>query len=91
MAKKNFLSLKRHNFDIGAAIQAQSKSPVGYGSKFWKPSVLAPLLRNHPLWVTMKVILKNGSRWPIDPITEDEGIGDVEEALKFGNHKGATS
>jgi hypothetical protein len=39
----------------------------------------------------MKVILKNGSRWPIDPITEDERIGDVEEALKFGNHKGATS
>jgi hypothetical protein len=28
-AKKNFLTLKYHNFNLGIAIQAQSKSPVG--------------------------------------------------------------
>jgi hypothetical protein len=27
----------------------------------------------------------------IEPITEEERIGDIEEALKFGNSKGATS
>jgi hypothetical protein len=58
---------------------------VGYGSKFWKPSVLALLLGNHPLWASMKAILDNGLQWPIDPITKEERIGDVEEALKFGN------
>ena len=39
----------------------------------------------------MKSILKNGSQWPTAPILEDEQPGNVEEALKFGNHKGATS
>jgi hypothetical protein len=89
--KKNFLTLKRHNLDLGAAVQAQSKSPVGYGSEFWKPSVLAPLLGNHPLWALMKAIPNNGPQWLIDPITKEERIGNVKEALKFGNHKGATS
>ncbi len=75
--KKNFLTLKCHNLDLGAAIQAQSKSLVGYGSKFWKPSVLAPLLGNHPLWASMKAILDSGLQWLIDSITKEERIGDV--------------
>ncbi len=85
-AEKNFLTLKCHNLDLGAAIQAQSKSPVGYGSEFWKPSVLAPLLGNHPLWASMKGILDNGLQWPINPITKEESIDrncDVLPLLKF--------
>jgi hypothetical protein len=38
----------------------------------------------------MKTILDNGLQWPIDPITKEERIGNVEEALKFANHKGVT-
>jgi hypothetical protein len=83
--------MKRHNLDLGAAIQVQSKSPVGYSFEFWKPSVLASLLSNHPLCASIKAILDNGSQWQMDPITKEERIGNVDEALKFGNHKGATS
>ncbi len=89
--EKNFMVLKRHNFELGKAIKVQSKSPVGYGSEFQKPWILSPLLGNHPLWLQMKSILKNGSQWPTKPILEEERIGDVKEALKFGNHKGAKS
>jgi hypothetical protein len=39
----------------------------------------------------MKSILENGSQWSTAPILEEEQLGNVEEALKFGNHKGATS
>jgi hypothetical protein len=39
----------------------------------------------------MKSILKNGSQWPTAPILEEERLGNIEEALTFGNHKGATS
>ncbi len=39
----------------------------------------------------MKSILKNGSQWLTKPILEEEQIGDVKEALEFGNHKGAKS
>ena len=81
VAEKNFLVLKRHDFDLGKAITAQLNSPVGY----------SPLLGNHPIWPMIKSILKNGTQWPTDPISEEERIGDVKEALKFGNHKGAKS
>ena len=37
----------------------------------------------------MKSILLNGSRWPLTPITESERVEDLQEAIKFGNHKGA--
>jgi hypothetical protein len=90
-AEKNFMVLKRHNFELGKVIEVQSKSPVGYGSEFWKPWILSPLLGNHPLWPKMKSILKNGSQWPTKPILEEERIGNVKEALEFGNHKGAKS
>ncbi len=90
-AEKNFMVLKRHNFKLGKAIEAQSKSPVGYGSEFWKPWILSPLLGNHLLWLQMKPILENGSQWPNKPILEEEQIGNVKEALKFRNYKGAES
>ena len=90
-AEKNFLVLKRHGFNLSKAIEAQSNTPVGYGSKFRKPLILSPLLGNHPLWPMMESILENGAQWPTDPILEEERIADVKEALQFGNHKGAKS
>jgi hypothetical protein len=91
-AEKNFLILKRHSFDLGKAIKAQSaNSLVGYGSEFRKHWILSPLLGNHPLWPQMKSFLENSSQWPTEPISEEERIGDVEEALQFENHKRAQS
>ena len=90
-AEKNFLVLKHHDFDLGKAIEAQSTSPVGYGSEFRKTGILSPLLRNHPFWPMMKSILENGAEWPMDPISEESCIADVKEALLFENHKGAIS
>jgi hypothetical protein len=37
----------------------------------------------------MKSILKNGSQWPTAPILEEKRLGNIKEALKFENHKGA--
>jgi hypothetical protein len=90
-AEKNCLILKHHNVDLGAAIKAQPKSPVGYCSEFQKPWMLSPLLENHPLWPQMKSILENGTWWPITPISKKECISNLKEALKFCNHKGAKS
>ena len=60
-AEKNFLILMRFNFDLKEAIEAQAKSPMGYGSELRKLEILLPLLKNHPLWPRMKEILINGS------------------------------
>jgi hypothetical protein len=37
----------------------------------------------------MKNILLHRSRWLLTPITESERVGDLQEAIKFENHKGA--
>ena len=35
----------------------------------------------------MKQVLAHGSKWPLQPLDEDDRIKDVKEALIFGNHK----
>jgi hypothetical protein len=39
----------------------------------------------------MERLLIEGSRWPLEKISKSNRIVDLQEALQFGNHKGATS
>jgi hypothetical protein len=89
-AEKNHLLLtKRYNGSLALALQAQSKSPLGMGSEFRTIDVLQAIYGMHPIWKRMAKILENGSTWPLDPIDEEKRCSDVQEALEFGNHKGA--
>ena len=88
-AARNFCILTKFNMSIEKALEAQASSPLGYGSEFRKPDTLRPLLQLHPNWERFERLLKNGSDWPLDPISEEEREQDVHEALEFGNHKGA--
>ncbi len=90
-AKKNFLVLKSFNFDVKAALAAQAKSPMGYGSEFRKGEIPLPLVQYHPLWPRLEKILKHGSQWPTSPISKEDRIADLHKALEFGNHKGAST
>lgn len=89
-ALRNFCVLQRYHSNIGLAIDAQSSSPLGYGSKFRPIHLLRPLLQLHPYWTKFESLLTQGSDWPLRPILESERHSDVEEALLFGNHKEAT-
>jgi hypothetical protein len=89
-ANKNFILLTRKfGGDLSKALLAQSDSPLGYGSEFKPIETLELIFRNHPSWSQMKQVLTNGSKWPLQPLDKDDRIKDVEEALVFGNHKGA--
>ena len=44
----------------------------------------------HPLWSKMEDILTNGSKWPLDDLSEESCISELNDALTFGNHKGAS-
>ena len=89
-ANKNFILLKRKfGGDLSEALLAQSDSPLGYGSEFKPIETLEPIFENHPSWRRMKRILMHGSKWPLQPLDEENRIKDVEDALNFGNHKGA--
>jgi hypothetical protein len=90
-AESNFLVLRKFNFDLEKALAAQARLLMGYGSEFRKGELLLPLLKNHPLWNRMKEMLAHGSQWPTEPITKEDRTADLIEALKFGNHKGATT
>jgi len=50
--------------------------------------MLELIFRKHPNWAQMKQVLTMGSKWPLQPHKEDRKK-DVEEALVFGNLKGA--
>ncbi len=75
--------------DLSKALLAQSDLPLCYGSEFKPIETLELIFRNHPRWNQMKQILTHGSNWPLQPLDKEDRIKDVEEALVFGNHKGA--
>ena len=81
--------LEKYGNDLERAIQAQIKSPVGYGSKFWPREQLVKLFGLHPCWQRMESILTWGSLWPLKDLDEEHWKLDLEEALVFGNHEGA--
>jgi hypothetical protein len=87
---KNFLIQKKYNFDLGKAIEAQRLSPLGYSSKFKPPDTLKKIFRYRPLWPRMEQLLIKGSKWLLEGISEGKRVANLEEALKFKNHKRAS-
>jgi hypothetical protein len=83
--------VRKFNNDIEQALNAQQDSPLRYGSEFRKPSTLKPLLSCQPNWKCFKRLLKNGSEWPLDALDESKRFQDLDKALTFGNHMGASS
>jgi hypothetical protein len=89
-AEKNYMILM-HKFggDLHQALHAQKGSPLQYGSEFKPVLMLAPIFENHPTWNKMMTLLTEGSTWPLSPIDEHNQLLDIDDALTFGNHKGA--
>ncbi len=71
-------------------LEAQQDSTMGYGSEFWDVNILAKIFGQHPNWLWMSQILTNGSEWPLEPLDKKRRLKDVDKALAFGNHKGAS-
>jgi hypothetical protein len=89
-AHKNYCVMRRFDKNLGKALKLQQESLLGYGSKFQKADVLEPFFHLHPKWERFKNLLINRSVWPLAEISKEERVKDVEEALTFSNHKGAT-
>ncbi len=89
-AKKNFMILKKYDFDLEKATNAQKSSPLGYGSEFRPPQTLRRIFKHHPLWERMGRLLIKGFKWPLTEISKSNRIADLTNALQFGNHKGAS-
>ena len=88
-SQRNFCILQKYNFDLSKALKAQENSPLSYGLEFKSTKVLSSIFALHPTWETMKHILENDSCWPLEELPMAVRLNDLEEALAFGNHKGA--
>ena len=90
-AAKNYLVLmKKYIGDLGALLEVQRNSIVGYGSEFRDVDTLRKIFGWHPNWTRLSKILENGSEWPLEPLDEELRCDDVDTALAFGNHKGVS-
>ena len=88
-AESSFIKLREARFDLEKMVNDGPKSVLTYGSEFKPIHVLEPLLGMHPRWSAMQQQLREGSRFPLDHLTEEARVGDLVGRLLRGNHKSA--
>ena len=89
-AQQNWMTLsQKFKLDLEAAIQAQSNSILGHGSKFRPVQSLKRLLHKHPLWSKFEKMLTVGADYPLEPMSEEDRLQDIADAMERGNHKSA--
>ena len=77
--------MKKYNGNLGALLEAQRNSIVGYSLEFRDVNNLQKIFGRHPNWTRMSKILENGSEWPLEPPNEELRCNNVNAALAFGN------
>ncbi len=77
--------------NLDKSLKANEHLPLVYGSEFWSPSNLHNIFVLHPLWSRMEAILRDRSKWSLEEISEENRKHDLNNALKFGNHKGKSA
>jgi hypothetical protein len=90
-ASHNLNILSKYYYNLNKALKAQQDSPLAYGKVFKPPHILKKIFRFHPLWQHMRAILTNGSKWLLVEISGDNQKTDLNNALLFGNHNGASA
>lgn len=88
-AAKNWLVFKKYSLNVEALFDAQSSTPMRYGSEFRDPSAFESIFSNHPNWLHLERTLRQGSHWYLTHLDDSEERKDLDEAIEFGNHKGA--
>jgi hypothetical protein len=89
-ASHNAMVLGQYNNDLAQAIIADGDSPLKYGSEFRSRSILAPLLWHHPNWPFIDELLTKGCSFIASPLSEPDRLTQLNLAISFGNHKGAS-
>jgi hypothetical protein len=90
-ALQNLAILSKYKFDLNKALEANKNSLFGPVKEFKSPDELSKVFSLHPLWPRKKLILADGSEWPLVDISKEGRKQDVLDALTFGHHKGASA
>ena len=75
--KNASILIDKYGGNLSDAIDANSRSILGYGSEFRPTEVIAEIYKNHPCWDRMRSILLHGLDWPLEPIIEEQRAADV--------------
>ena len=70
-ALKNSLVLKKFDYDLKKAIEAQPETIISYGSEIRPFTQLDVLLHNHRYYSRFRANTLNGISYPIDDIDEE--------------------
>jgi hypothetical protein len=82
VADYNAKILAENNFDMNKIIEVQHPSQISYGSQFSLLIQLEELLSHHE-------ILSNGASFPLDDISDQDRLMDLNFHANHGNHKSA--
>ena len=88
-ARTNAEILESHGYDIHAALHSDPSSPLFVGAEFRPESILRPIFGWHPFWHNMRSHIYDGVTYPLQPISEEDRLQDLDEAIAYGNHKSA--
>ena len=88
---RNSKTLAAFKGNLGEAIVDHKDSPVNYGSEFRDTTALEKLFLHHEDKTKNINIIKNGSRYHLDPIEEETRKSDLDAMILSGNHKSSHS
>ena len=88
-AEHNAELLRRHNFNVHAAVYGDRSSILYFGAEFRSIAQFRTFLEGHPLWHRMEQTLRFGARYPLLPLDDATQQQDLEAAIEYGNHKSA--
>lgn len=80
-----------HNGDLNDLMMNLDRSFTHYGSEFRSIHLLDSLFKKHSKWNKLRSIITEGIKYPIDPISDEDRLNDIEFHLDRGNHQSASS
>ena len=88
-AQFNVNILKRVNYNMCDAIQAERGSTMWYGSEYRPVAQLERLYRHHKDWQYFRTQLEKGATYPLRKIGPRRRIDNIRKMLQRGNHRSA--
>jgi hypothetical protein len=87
-ADYNWRTLCNNNMNL-LEVANRNYNPLMPGTEFRPASILEPIFLGHPLWDETKALLIHGATAPIRQLSEEQRLIDLDDAIKYGNHKSA--
>lgn len=75
-----------NDFNLDRVIRLHHPSQISYGAEFKSVSILSDILSDHPLWPRLKDILSNVATFPLEEISDEDRLADIEFHRSRGNH-----